>query len=264
MNEKLEKIIDLAKKTSMTNEEKLGMLENIKSFVESNTKVPDKIVSPYATAHDSLRLSLVKSLFSNLKQRKFMPIAVFLILVLGTSSVSAAARNSLPGDVLYPIKIHMNEKIESLLAVGAKSDAEVHLKQINRRLLEAEKLAKENKLTPKRKDQLKNNFNIKVTAMKGDLDKLSNKGDADVANSIKVKFESGLDDHILKLDKASETEVYLDISNKDEDSRSNLRDFTTFVKKERKSNSRNDNDKIENKNNIDRIKEQNDGIDYKE
>lgn len=61
--------------------------------------------------------------------------AVALLVLIGTGAVLPASATSLPGDVLYPIKMGL-EKLELELA-PAERQPEVHLRQANRRLEEA-------------------------------------------------------------------------------------------------------------------------------
>lgn len=68
-----------------------------------------------------------------------MPLALLLLLLVG-GGTGVVAEKALPGDVLYPVKIHVNENIQSALAVTAQGNAEVALKQATRRLEEVEKL----------------------------------------------------------------------------------------------------------------------------
>jgi hypothetical protein len=63
-----------------------------------------------------------------------MPLALLLLLLVGGGATGVVAEKSLPGDVLYPVKIHINENFESAIAFTAKSDAEVSVKQAARRL----------------------------------------------------------------------------------------------------------------------------------
>ena len=67
-----------------------------------------------------------------------MPLALLLLLLVGGGTTGIVAEKSLPGDVLYPVKIHINENFESAVAFTAKSDAEVSVKHAAKRLAEAQ------------------------------------------------------------------------------------------------------------------------------
>ncbi|MFT5280977.1 MAG: hypothetical protein ACI9AR_000424 [Flavobacteriaceae bacterium] len=70
---------------------------------------------------------------------------VFTIIVAG-GGLSYVAAASLPGDVLYPIKIHVSEKAEIALTPQAHK-IEIKKKHVENRFKEIEILAKEDKLT---------------------------------------------------------------------------------------------------------------------
>lgn len=64
--------------------------------------------------------------------------AAFAILV--TTSVAAAAEGTVPGDTLYPVKVHVTEEVRSAMAVTPQAKAAWETKRIERRLNEAEKV----------------------------------------------------------------------------------------------------------------------------
>lgn len=89
--------------------------------------------------------------------RAFAP-ALALLLVVGVSSASAA-QGSLPGDLLYPVKISITEQVETALAVGLEAKAQIHADLATRRLEEAQSLAVLGKLDAASAETLEANFN---------------------------------------------------------------------------------------------------------
>ncbi len=87
----------------------------------------------------------------NNKRKKSMIGLIIAGMFALSGGVSFAAENSVPGDVLYPVKIHVNENVEGALHVGAKQDAAFAKEQMERRAEEAQKLAAENRLDAKAK-----------------------------------------------------------------------------------------------------------------
>ena len=77
---------------------------------------------------------------NNLRNKKTMPILVILGLLMG-GSASFAAENALPGDVLFPVKVHVNESVRGAVAVTPKAKAEWGIRLVERRLEEVEELA---------------------------------------------------------------------------------------------------------------------------
>ena len=137
-----------------------------------------------------------------------MPLALLLLLLVGGGATGVVAEKSLPGDVLYPVKIHINENFESAIAFTAKSDAEVSVKQAARRLAEAEQLKEKGKLSSEQSVELKDAFNAEVKSVKENVAKVRSKGDTKSADEIDSKFVKNIKDH-------SEVSVELGLMNAD-------------------------------------------------
>ncbi len=94
-------------------------------------------------------------------QRLAMPMAVLLIVALG-GTTTYAAQGSLPGGVLYPVKIYVNENIQEVLAVSEEAKVSFHTSVAQERLMEAEALASEGKLDAQTSSNIEANFNDHV------------------------------------------------------------------------------------------------------
>lgn len=71
---------------------------------------------------------------------RFVPVmAAVLIVVLG-GGTAYAAQGALPGDLLYPVKISVNERVELALATTPEAKAQAEAKLAERRVAEAEEL----------------------------------------------------------------------------------------------------------------------------
>lgn len=72
------------------------------------------------------------------------PVVVFgsiaLVLVTG-GGVSLAAEGALPGDLLYPVKVRVNEEVRAAVLVSSEAKAGWEARRLERRLEEAESLA---------------------------------------------------------------------------------------------------------------------------
>lgn len=75
--------------------------------------------------------------------------AGFLITAILGGGVSFASENSLPGDLLYPIKVSVNEEVRAALAVNDESKADWEARRAERRFEEAVRLAAEERLDDK-------------------------------------------------------------------------------------------------------------------
>jgi Domain of unknown function (DUF5667) len=66
--------------------------------------------------------------------------------MLASSSISYAAEGTLPGDILYPVKIHINENIYNVMAFSHEAQASWHTERAERRFEEIEQLLAKNEL----------------------------------------------------------------------------------------------------------------------
>lgn len=77
---------------------------------------------------------------NNFRNKKGISILVIGGLLM-SGSVSLAAENTVPGDVLFPVKVRVNENVRGAVAITSKAKAEWEVRLVERRLEEVEKLA---------------------------------------------------------------------------------------------------------------------------
>lgn|SRR3989344_5172109 len=193
MENKINKIIEDAKKVSLSSKEKSFIKESLLSHIKSGP-----ILSPFVRKNTSLRHKWysTEALFSlfYLKPLYIIPVIFLLFLALG-GGTSAVAQMALPGDVLYPIKIYLNENLESLVAITLEDDAQVDLKQATRRLMEAEKLKVRGDLTEKQTLEIKGNFEKEVNSLNKNLLKIEKRGDSKSHSEINKEFRKKINEH---------------------------------------------------------------------
>src|SRR3989338_7060888 len=83
---------------------------------------------------------------------------LLLFVIAGTGTVSAAAAGALPGDLLYPIKVSVNEKVEVALAPTPAAKSEVQVRLAERRVDEARELSVRGRLDEKTAKILMDDF----------------------------------------------------------------------------------------------------------
>ena len=142
--------------------------------------------------HAETKGSFFSSLFMHSK-RRYVPVAIVLGLLL-SGTASYAAEGALPGDLLYPIKVGVNEKVERALAVSTESKATLEAKFAGRRLSDSTNLAVGNKLTEDNSAKLSSDFAKHADAAVAETEKLEKK-DASVAIGLASNFESNLVAH---------------------------------------------------------------------
>lgn len=128
---------------------------------------------------------------------KPMPIAaIALVLALLGGGTSFAAEGALPGDVLYPVKVHVNESVQEALAFSSESKANVNADLAARRLDEAQQLAAQGKLSTTTAATLAANFKThadKADAEVEDLAKDDPTTAAEIDSSLSARFAANRD-----------------------------------------------------------------------
>ena len=97
----------------------------------------------YAHMHPVRTHRAQKSTWLSWSLHPYPLIAGLLIVTLGGSSAGAAslAEHALPGDLLYPIKVHVNEEVRAALATTPEEKAIVAIERAERRIDELNTLA---------------------------------------------------------------------------------------------------------------------------
>ena len=142
-----------------------------------------------------------RSLITWFKLNKPMSIfaAIVLAVLLGGGGTSLAAQAALPGDVLYPVKVNINEEVRGVFALSAEAKAEWQAERTRFRIEEAEKLAAEGKLSEEVKARIVANFEAQAERMKARIEYLQDKQNVRAAE-VAARAESALEAHIRLLD----------------------------------------------------------------
>lgn len=112
------------------------------------------------------------------------------VFVVSASGLSYAAESTVPGDLLYPVKIHVNEQVHGFFQFDSKSKAQFEINQIQRRLEEVEALSNEGKLDVKTKGEFKQELDINTKIMEQHVEELKALGESEAAAEIESSFES--------------------------------------------------------------------------
>jgi len=180
MKDNLENLIQKAKGAGLTDGEKSSVRFALLQKINS-TPVPTPFWS-----------------FTFIRSYNYIPATLVILFVLGVGP-SLLAQKALPGDVLYPMKIAVNENLESVLTFNAEQSAEVEAVQATRRLDEAETLASKGLLTVQQNDELKTSFSKKVNSLNTKLVKLSDSGEGSKAEQVLNNFDTNVKTKVNKL-----------------------------------------------------------------
>lgn len=123
------------------------------------------------------------------RPRIFMPALLITLMLIAGGGTSLAAQGALPGDLLYPIKIDINEEVVSALALSDEAEASLQAKLAKERLEEAETLAANGKLTAELATDL--SIHLKSHQEKAETlsAKLEAKGDLKTSGNIRSTIE---------------------------------------------------------------------------
>jgi len=127
MNDKFEQLMREFRKVNLGTREKETMRTHIAAFVTAHPRAKRM---PWIMHFTVWRTS-------------FAALGVFAVLGFGTSY---AAEGALPKDLLYPVKVSINEKVRGFVAVSPRAQAAWASRKVERRLEEAEELASQGKL----------------------------------------------------------------------------------------------------------------------
>ena len=175
----------------LTEVERSAMRNNL---IQEMTAHPITTILGVRNANDH-RHKRGREQLATINLRKHMTIAILIALFL-SGSVSYAAEGAVPGDMLYPVKIHVNENVESAFAISPEAEARLEAELALRRIVEAEELHAESKLNEETKADLRLQFNEHTRDMEEHLRELADDEESNLAVEISSDFDETLTDHI--------------------------------------------------------------------
>ncbi|MEK7068633.1 MAG: DUF5667 domain-containing protein [Patescibacteria group bacterium] len=140
-------------------------------------------------AHAPVQSQYFSFSFQFLQTRVLAPLAIVLLVGSGTAY---AAEGSLPGGVLYPVKIYVNEELAVSLTRSPEAKAEVHATIAERRLGEAQELAARGELDATTTEALALNLEAHVEAAEVEAEK-AEATDAGKSRQVRAKLAAALD-----------------------------------------------------------------------
>src|SRR5688572_6369383 len=190
MDENFGKIFDEARRLSLTADEKSAGREMLRSYMA---------LTPMRVSAEAAARPARKPFFSfsspALIGRAMSVFSLALAFLVSAGSVSYAAEGSLPGDVLYPVKVGINEEVRAKLAPTARARAAWETERAERRLAEAEVLATRGELGPQTRVALEAEFRRHAGRAKERIAGFSSAADLGVAADISAHFEGSLNAH---------------------------------------------------------------------
>src|SRR3989344_4307775 len=187
---KVEKFFKKASQVKLEDKKKDAIHQNVLMYIKENPLRGDEPKTNWLTVF-----------MSNVSQSRFkVPAITFacmmIFLVLG-GAVSVKADSALPGDLLYSVKIGINEKIEETLAFSPQAKLDVNIKLAELRLRETEQLASQNKIDSATEAQISQNFRYHANKAYEQLSVQNQAGNNQASGDAAVSFEASLRAHSI-------------------------------------------------------------------
>ena len=183
MDDKLEKIFKKGQKIRLNPSEKEKMRDFIISYAKRNTE---------------------RKTFSVFLVLKSVPAILSLAVIFGGIGISFAAEHALPGDILYLVKVRVNEEARGLLAISDEKKVKWLATVAERRIEETETLVKENRFDSASKEKIEKNFGENTKKLEEKLRSIAEKNDSERAEEVSRNLEDALERHEEVLKELSE------------------------------------------------------------
>ncbi|MEX2054152.1 MAG: DUF5667 domain-containing protein [Candidatus Colwellbacteria bacterium] len=127
---------------------------------------------------------------------KIMPILLALMLTF-TGGTALAANGSLPGDLLYPVKVNFNEKVRGVLAFSSEAQANFQSEMAARRLGELQQLAasSDEEFEATIEESVLARFEIHSENALNQIERLKAEGSLEAAANASSRLEASLEAH---------------------------------------------------------------------
>jgi hypothetical protein len=210
MKDKFKKLINNARKITLTDEERFSAKRILELHIENHPVRNGRKTS----------LKYERSKIKSILTFKFMPLILALLFALG-GGTALAANNSLPGEFLYPMKVGFNEQTRGILALTKDAKAEYQSDLVAERVEEIQKLVvKNNELSTDVREEVGENFERYMEKALELIRQLEASGDFEAATEVSSHLEAILNAH---------QDLINEISDKNETSRLNLEDILSRV-----------------------------------
>lgn len=134
----------------------------------------------------------------------FLRLALFSLIILTAGAGIAGAENSLPGDLLYPIKTEINEKIRERLALSETAKTSYETGRIERRLEESEQLMLKGRVDKAAEQLIKENLMQRIENIKNKAENIKTEEDLEKAEKVTSRIERAISTHESMIEKILE------------------------------------------------------------
>ena len=185
MNEKefQNNIYNETRNIKLTERERIQMRAKILQFMEGASASVRKV-----EGETSSRVTRKNRRLQGLN-KTHMIIGAIIALFIG-GSTAFAAEGSIPGDKLYPIKIHINEEVRDWVEITDSAQAKWEAKKAERRIQEAKKLESKGELSTEVRTELGVQISANAHAVGEEAKKLRKAGKREEATQLHTEFSN--------------------------------------------------------------------------
>ena len=156
--------------------------------------------------HERSALQYIRTLF--IYPLRPMPIVIGLVIIaLAGGGAAVASEQAVPGDVLFPVKVTVNEGVMTFLAFSPEAKANIEVVKTERRLEELEKLAAAGKLDATVAAKIKARLESHADRAEEFGLKLKARGNLTVASQVFSNLEAAMNAHEKILIEIGEVKV---------------------------------------------------------
>lgn len=133
-----------------------------------------------------------------------MKLALLITILIATGAVTYVAQASYPGEVLYPIKVGVNENVGTIIAVDPKTKAEMQAEIFAERLEEVDQLLATGALTNANAEKIRGEIADQFDEAFGLITELEKQGDLAKASVARAIMQNAIDYHMRQDEEASQ------------------------------------------------------------
>jgi hypothetical protein len=177
----------------LTERERSESFERVLAFMQEHPIAVQWIEDQTASSRGIFSHGTWASLFSSLR---LMPaLALAFLLLIGSGITSVAAEGALPGDTLYPVKIHVNENVRKAFAGSAEAEARMESELVTRRLQEARELTARGDMSAEVQQTIATAIARQVSAAREKVATLTLADELDTAADVSAELEAAVKAH---------------------------------------------------------------------
>lgn len=200
-------LVSKAKEIKLSERERTTLFQTVDAFVARNPIKEQTSAEPQYNPQPIKSPFFKQDWFFAFSQRShnyYAAMALTIVAIFGTGT-SFASQSSLPGDILYPVKVNILEEVKAVfLPTTLKPTYEIERAQT--RIKEVKELAQQNRLSDDVKVSVAARIDNHISTVKKDITEFQEKGDLKHVLAISNSLESALSESEEQIETLEEGE----------------------------------------------------------